>query len=184
VTESSDGTLFVPITDEEPFVVWAIDAANTYISNVTEENASLMAEEYPGTNFFFAELSTENHREQSNLVDHARRELEIIGEEPETIEGYLKVIQAFADMDHSGGSASIAIPVINELLQFNNLGPLTDNPDEWMAISEEMGFDNAWQSRRRSDAFSHDGGKTYYLLSEGAHQNNPSPLHESKPHKE
>ncbi len=65
----------------------------------------------------------------SNLVEHARRELELVGEEEEFIEGYLKVIQAFADMGHSGGSASVAIPVIQTLLQFKNLKPLTDNPE-------------------------------------------------------
>src|SRR5574339_1160593 len=112
----------------------------------------------------------------SNLVDHARRELEMINEEPETIDGYLKVIQAFADMGHSGGSASIAIPTIHALLQFKNLAPLTDNPDEWVLVGESM-----WQNNRNSEAFSNDGGKTYWLLSEGAHQNNPYPRRLSRP---
>lgn len=113
----------------------------------------------------------------SNLVDHAKMELEIIGEEPETIEGYLKVIQAFADMGHSGCSASFAIPVINELLQFGNLAPLTDNPDEWY---NHGGF---WQNKRNSKAFSNDSGKTYYLLSEGGNRDNPHPLHDSEHYK-
>lgn len=121
----------------------------------------------------------------SNLVDHARRELESIGEEPETIEGYLKVIQAFAEMGHSGGSASVAIPVIHQLLQFKPLGALTDNPAEWFFHEESVagvkgGF---WQNIRDGEAFSTDGGKTYYLLSEGANAHNPSPLHESVSHK-
>lgn len=102
----------------------------------------------------------------SNLVNHARRELEILGEEPETIKGYLKVIQAFADMGHSGGSASVAIPVINELLQFNNLKPLTNDPKYWMEVGKAMGGEEVWQSTRRSDAFSNDGGETYYCLDE------------------
>lgn len=98
----------------------------------------------------------------SNLVKHAKRELEIIGEEPEFIEGYLKVIQAFADMGHSGGSAMVAIPTINELLQFRNLAPLTNAPDEWIEVGDSM-----WQNIRNSEAFSTDGGRTYYLLSTG-----------------
>lgn len=118
----------------------------------------------------------------SNLVEHAKRELEIIGEDPETIAGYLKVIQAFADMGHSGGSAAVAIPVINELLQFNNLAPLTDDPKEWVhhnasVWGEEGGV---WQNCRNGEAFSHDGGKTYYLLSEGGHDGNRKPLHKSQ----
>jgi hypothetical protein len=103
-----------------------------------------------------------------SLVDHARKELELIGEEPETIAGYLKVIQAFADMGHSGGSASVAIPVINDLLQFKNLSLLTDDPAEWMQVSEEQWGQpgGIWQSCRNPEAFSNDGGKSYYLLSE------------------
>jgi hypothetical protein len=104
---------------------------------------------------------------QSNLVEHARRELELLGEEPGTIAGYLKVIRAFADMGHSGGSAAVAIPVIHELLQFKNLRPLTDDPAEWEHIAEDVaGQPDLWQNLRNSEAFSKDGGRTYYLLSE------------------
>lgn len=121
----------------------------------------------------------------SNLVNHARRELELLGEEEETIEGYCAVVAAFAAMGHSGGSASVAIPVIAELLQFKNLTPLTDYPGEWMEISAEMWGDGdfrsvgIWQNIRNSEAFSNDGGKTYYLLSEGAHDKNRHPMHTS-----
>ncbi len=111
----------------------------------------------------------------SNLIEHARRELELVGEEEEVVEGYLKVIQAFADMRHSGGSASIAIPVLYQLLQFKNLKPLTDNPDEWMLVADQM-----WQCLRNSEAFSDNGGQSYYLLSEGGHQGNPYPSHKTE----
>lgn len=106
----------------------------------------------------------------SNLVDHARRELELINEEPDTIEGYLKVVQAFADMGHSGGSASVAIPVIHELLQFKNLRPLTDDPVEWHHHGEDVwgAPGGIWQNKRNGEAFSKDGGKTYYLVSDGS----------------
>lgn len=118
----------------------------------------------------------------SNLVEHARRELELIGEDPEVIAGYIKVFEAFSDMGHSGGSASVAIPVINELLQWKNLKPLTDDPEEWIHIADEIsGSENVYQNNRNSEAFSHDGGKTYYLLSEGAHFSNREPLHNSVP---
>ena len=112
----------------------------------------------------------------SNLVDHARRELELIGEEPETIAGFLAVVQAFADMGHSGGSAFVAIPMINELLQFKNLRPLTSNPDEWQNVSDQSGYE-MWQNRRNGEAFSDDGGKTYWLLSDGAHSGKRKPIH-------
>lgn len=101
----------------------------------------------------------------SNLVKHARRELEILGEDEETILGYLYVIQAFADMGHSGGSAMIAIPTINDLLQFNNLKPLTNDLTEWQQLGPDMwNGGQAWQNRRNGRAFSEDAGKTYYFV--------------------
>ncbi len=111
----------------------------------------------------------------SNLVEHARRELALIGEEQEFVDGYLNVIQAFADMGHSGGSASVAIPVINHLLQFKNLSPLTDDPEDWIQVG-----DRSWQNRRNPEAFSQDVGCTHYLLSEGGNDNNPYPRHASE----
>lgn len=103
----------------------------------------------------------------SNLVDHFRRELELIDEEPEIIKMYLKVARAFVSFGHSGGSASVAIPTINELLQFKNLSPLTDDPNEWVEHDESVaGSEWKWQSKRNFEAFSKNGGKTYYLLSE------------------
>jgi len=120
----------------------------------------------------------------SNLVNHARRELELVGEDEVTIEGYLGVIQAFADMGHSGGSAMVAIPVITELLSFKNLTPLTDDPEEWMHIAEEMWGEKegVYQNRRNSEAFSYDKGRTYYLLSEGGNDGSREPLHVSVAH--
>ena len=110
---------------------------------------------------------------ESNLVAHARRELNLIGEEPEVIEGYLKVIQAFADMGHSGGSAMVAIPVINELLSFRPLSPLTDDPDDWIEVGYGM-----WQNRRDGRMFSEDGGRTYTSVEDRA---DPKTVYTSPP---
>ena len=44
---------------------------------------------------------------------------------------------------------------------FEPLGPLTDDPDEWVEVA-----DGLWQSRRKSSAFSCDGGKTYHVNGE------------------
>ncbi len=119
----------------------------------------------------------------SNLVEHARRELELIEEEPEFISGYLKVFQAYADMGYLGESPSVAISIINTLLQFKNLTPLTDDPDEWIYHSSvTWGADDGigiWQNNRNSEAFSHDSGKTYYLLSENKSHLNLTPVYTS-----
>lgn len=103
--------------------------------------------------------------EESNLVQHARQELELAGVEEDVRPSILAAIQAFSSYGHSGGSASIVIPMINDLLNFRNIAPLTDRREEWMDVADFAGY-QVWQNRRNSEAFSTDGGKTYYLLSE------------------
>lgn len=103
----------------------------------------------------------------STLTEHARHELELLGEDPATIDGYLRMIEIFSSMGHSGGSASVFIPTLTRLLQYRNLTPITDNPDEWYYHGIGMWPpDGIWQNRRNSEAFSTDGGKHYYLTSE------------------
>lgn len=111
---------------------------------------------------------------ESNLMVHARRELQILGEDPEVVEGYLKMIQIFADMGHSGGSASVFIPTLAALLRFENLKPLTNDPMEWSEVGEEM-----WQNVRNGAAFSNDGGETYWLVSDGSVMGRPLAIYTS-----
>lgn len=101
-----------------------------------------------------------------SLVEHAERELAAINcDEPER-STLIKAVAAFAEGGWSGGSAGWGISVLTALLQFKNLGPLTDDEHEWMSVAEESNGQAIWQSRRNPEAFSLDGGKTYYLLSE------------------
>lgn len=124
----------------------------------------------------------EPSEEMSNLERHARRELELIGEERSTIDWYCRVVHEYSKFGHSGGSAAVTASVLDRLLRFQNLSELTDNPNEWMHISEDVWGQpgGIWQNIRNSEAFSNDGGKTYYLLSEGASDKHREPLHESK----
>lgn len=106
----------------------------------------------------------------SNIIDHAKRELDMINEEPDVVDAYLKIVETFAGMGHSGGSAFVAIPVITALLSLENLSPLTNNPSEWRFHDAETWGDpdglGIWQNVRNGEAFSKDNGKTYWLLSE------------------
>jgi hypothetical protein len=127
--------------------------------------------------------SPKTSRPEANLVAHARRELQLIGEEPDTIRGLCRVVQAFADMGHSGGSAHFAALYLDKLLRYQPLSDLTDDPSEWIdRHAEGMTPTPLWQSKRNSEAFSTDGGKTYYLLSEqeAAGDIATTPLHHSK----
>lgn len=113
------------------------------------------------TIIFFAEngeLPVEE-AEESNLVKHAREELSRIDNDGEFNESIISAVRAFSKYGHSGGSASVAIPMLHDLLQFKNLTPLTDDPKEWMQHD-----DNTWQSTRNPAAFSEDGGETHYIL--------------------
>ncbi len=127
----------------------------------------------------------------SNLVDHARRELAAIKEDPEFAESMIKAVEAFDSFGHSGASADIAIEMLAGLLRFKNLSPLTDDPEEWVHHGEDVWGEpgGIWQNRRNGEAFSKDGGKTYYLLSERENPGGDSPMevvkyHTSRNHKE
>jgi hypothetical protein len=119
----------------------------------------------------------------SNLVDHARRELARVEQGPEGDRAFadslLRAVEGFASYPgHSGGSAMVAVDWLTRLLRFENLSPLTSDPAEWTNVSDVSG-DPLWQSKRCSEAFSDDGGRTYWLLSEGAHSGNRAPRHEA-----
>lgn len=114
----------------------------------------------------------------SNLVEHARRELELSGqqaEDPGYAASIVAAVAAFASYGHSGGSASIAIEQLHRLLQFQQLAPLTDSPDEWEDRTEMSGTP-MWQNLRNPAAFSVDGGRTHYFVTD---DEDPHPVHES-----
>lgn len=102
-----------------------------------------------------------------SLVDHATRELQAAGLFDEDSdyngmlgEAVLELIETFANQGHSGFSAMMTIQLFDLLANYKPLSDLTDNPHEWMEV-----VDGLWQSRRNSEAFSNDGGKTYRLNS-------------------
>lgn len=108
---------------------------------------------------------------ESALVVHAESELRRAGLFDPNSDyngdiGYsvLHLVKEFARQGHSGASAAMTSTLFNELVHFNAIAPLTDNPDEWMEVA-----DGIWQSNRQADAFSKDGGKTYYLV-DNAHE--------------
>jgi hypothetical protein len=101
------------------------------------------------------------------LVEHARRELTLTGEDPDVVDWFCRVVTEFASFGHSGGSAAATIPVLNELLRYRALTPLTDSPDEWVDRSEQSGYP-LWQNVRDSRAMSENGGKTYWLVEDDA----------------
>lgn len=113
----------------------------------------------------------------SNLTEHARRELALVEQGPDGDRAFADSLQAAVDgfatyQGHSGGSHSVGVHWLNELLNFRNISPLTDSPEEWVEVGHQV-----WQNKRCSEAFSYDGGKTYRLLS----HKSCDPFHDSVP---
>lgn len=91
----------------------------------------------------------------SDLIEHARREMKLAGLYDYDSdyggmlpEGILKLVEVFSEEDHSGGSASLAISILDRVLRFEPLTPLTGSDDEWFEVS-----DGVWQNNRCSHVF-------------------------------
>ena len=101
------------------------------------------------------------------LVEHARKELELIGASSEKGDFYggmtgkatLELIELFASQRHSGMSASIVRDLFSKLANFDPLSPLTFSDDEWGSTGAE-----SFQNTRNSAVFK-DGkdGRPYYI---------------------
>jgi hypothetical protein len=79
----------------------------------------------------------------------------------------VKVADTFAEFGHTGQSAEYTLRVLEQLLRFKNLTPLTDDPAEWLDVTEYTEQKSKlWQSVRNSAAFSTTEGKTYILSHE------------------
>lgn len=103
----------------------------------------------------------------SNIARHAWDELNRAGLFTENGgmigRAVMDLVDVFVEQGHSGMSAGIVLDIFRRVVSVEPLTSLTDDPDEWRNVDG----DNLWQSRRRPDAFSNDGGKTYYTLNEG-----------------
>ena len=99
-----------------------------------------------------------------SLTDHAEREMRAVGlfDEDADYGGMLadavmELIKVFAEQDHTGCSAGMAINLFTRLARFKPLSPLTDSTEEWREIGTGV-----WQNIRQSSCFSNDGGKTFH----------------------
>ena len=110
-----------------------------------------------------------------SLMEHAEKEMKLIGLDKKEAdydgmlyEAVMELIKTFAGQGHSGFSAGLTLYFFDKVARFKNLSPLTNNPNEWMEISDYVGQEQKgiWQNRRDSECFSEDGGKTYYNLND------------------
>lgn len=78
------------------------------------------------------------------LLDHARQELDALKAAADADEGgpdefqteinkhLLAMVELFADVGHSGGSAAYSIGMLQRLLSYEPITPLTGADDEWV----------------------------------------------------
>lgn len=71
-------------------------------------------------------------------------------------EAVMKMIRLFAEEEHSGFSAGMAIGIFSRLARFEPLSPLTGEDDEWTEVS-----DGVFQNKRSSRVFKDAAGTAY-----------------------
>lgn len=100
----------------------------------------------------------------SNIVSHIRAEMpsDDIDEMQKRMNQHLVAMgQLFSLEGHSGLSASYAISVLNKLLNFEPLGPLTGEDSEWLKI--DFGPEIKYQNKRCSSVFKREDGTAYHI---------------------
>ena len=99
------------------------------------------------------------------LLKHAKTEMKAAGLYdkdadyggmiPEAVE---EIVAVFAKQGHSGCSAGIVISILEKVLRYQPLVPLTGKPDEWTEVSAMCAPDNRplYQNKRCGNVFATD----------------------------
>ena len=102
----------------------------------------------------------------SNLVEYAERELDLAGwNDPDGMYGtlvkdaVLDLVRLFSDQGHSGMSASIVTSIVEKLMRYEPLTPLTGEDNEWTVLNYDD--DIAAQNKRCSHVFKRADGTAY-----------------------
>lgn len=108
----------------------------------------------------------------SNLIIHAERELKLAGlfDKDSDYKGALggavmELVKVYAKQAHSGASASMVRGLFVQVANFENLTPITPDPEEWQNVAGMSGVP-MWQNKRNPAYFSDDGGKTCWHVDE------------------
>lgn len=91
------------------------------------------------------------------MIEYAKRELERIGKDKDGLQelmnrNILEIVEKFSEQGHSGFSAGYALSILERLLRFKPISPLTGEDDEWN--------DNG-QNKRCSSVFKNADGTAH-----------------------
>ena len=95
----------------------------------------------------------------SNMTEFAKKEMDIIGlTEDDEMNGMMRkhilhMVKEFADEGHSGFSAPYALSILQKVLAYKPLSPLTGEDSEWNDMSDYGRGDNMYQNNRYSCVF-------------------------------
>lgn len=102
-----------------------------------------------------------------NLLEHAKREIELAGlddpyDEMQSLmnDQVLDLIEAFASQGHSGFSASYALGMFNKLVRFETISP--NDHSLYRDVSDMNDGKPLLQDIRDSRWLSRDGGKSWF----------------------
>jgi len=89
--------------------------------------------------------AVQESQEEGRWANWAKEELDRAGlfDKGSDYEGKLgdaimELVGVFSRQDHSGMSAAVASDIFKKLTSWKPLTPLTDDPDEWMELDEDM----------------------------------------------
>lgn len=93
----------------------------------------------------------------SSSVEYAKSELARISKDGDEMQdtinkNIIDIVELFASQGHSGFTAGYAMSILERLLHFKPLTPLTGEDDEWIDVSDEMGR-RCFQNKRCSSVF-------------------------------
>jgi len=97
-----------------------------------------------------------------NLLNYAKQELALLNKSGDEMQNQMDahichMIEEFAEEGHSGFSAEYAISILEKLLRYRPLTPLTGEDDEWRDT-----FGDIKQNIRFSEVFKHADGQAYW----------------------
>lgn len=96
-----------------------------------------------------------------SLIKYAKSELALLGKDPDGMQDrinadVLQIVEVFSNQGHSGFSGSYMLSVLERLLRFKPITPLTGEADEWKEVGHSLK-----QNKRCSSVFMDQDGKVY-----------------------
>lgn len=100
----------------------------------------------------------------SQLMDHAQREMKLVGLEESTpmYKAILRLVELFDGQGHNEDSAAYAAAAVAKLFKMELLSPLTGEEEEWTLIHGLLDKgEKFWQNKRRPYVFKDESGECW-----------------------